>query len=67
MTDVAMASATRKKVLAMVAADRIAVAGSHLPFPGVGHVDAKGDAEMCLVRPALLQPNVELGARLRGE
>ncbi|MDE2297946.1 MAG: GMC family oxidoreductase [Burkholderiales bacterium] len=23
-------------------------------------VDAKGDAEMCLVRPALLQPNVEL-------
>lgn len=23
-------------------------------------IDAKGDAEMCLVRPALLQPNVEL-------
>ncbi len=23
-------------------------------------VDAKGDAEMCLIRPALLQPNVEL-------
>lgn len=42
--DSAMASATRKKVLAMVAADKIAVAGSHLPFPGVGHVDVKGEA-----------------------
>ncbi len=42
--DGAMASATRKKVLAMLAADKIAVAGSHLPFPGVGHVDARGDA-----------------------
>lgn len=42
--DGAMASATRKKVLAMLAADIIAVAGSHLPFPGVGYVDVKGDA-----------------------
>jgi len=42
--DAAMAAATRKKVLAMLAADKIAVAGSHLPFPGVGHVDARGDA-----------------------
>ena len=42
--DGATASATRKKVLAMLAADKIAVAGSHLPFPGVGHVDARGDA-----------------------
>ena len=42
--DGAAASATRKKVLAMLAADKIAIAGSHLPFPGVGHVEAKGDA-----------------------
>lgn len=42
--DGAMAVETRKKVLAMLAADKIAVAGSHLPFPGVGHVDARGDA-----------------------
>jgi glyoxylase-like metal-dependent hydrolase (beta-lactamase superfamily II) len=42
--DGAMAAETRKKVLAMLAADKIAVAGSHLPFPGVGHVDARGDA-----------------------
>jgi glyoxylase-like metal-dependent hydrolase (beta-lactamase superfamily II) len=43
-TDAAAAAATRKKMLAMVATDKIAVAGSHLPFPGVGHVDVKGDA-----------------------
>ena len=39
-----MAVATRKRVLAMLAADKIAVAGSHLPFPGIGHVDARGNA-----------------------
>lgn len=42
--DPAVAVTTRKRVLAMLAADKIAVAGSHLAFPGVGHVDAKGDA-----------------------
>lgn len=42
--DGAAAVVTRKKVLAMAAADKIAIAGSHLPFPGVGHVDARGDA-----------------------
>jgi len=30
-------------------------------------VDAKGDAEMCLVRPALLQPNVELRSEVMVE
>jgi choline dehydrogenase-like flavoprotein len=30
-------------------------------------IDAKGDAEMCLVRPALLQPNVELRTDTRVE
>ena len=29
---------------ALVTADRIAVAGTHLPFPGIGHVEARGDA-----------------------
>ena len=43
-SDGALAATTRKGILAMLAADKIAVAGSHLPFPGVGHVDAKGDA-----------------------
>lgn len=40
-TDSVIAAATRKKILAMLAADKIAVAGSHLPFPGVGHVEVK--------------------------
>jgi glyoxylase-like metal-dependent hydrolase (beta-lactamase superfamily II) len=42
--DGAMAAATRKKVLTMLATDKIAVAGSHMPFPGVGHVEKRGDA-----------------------
>lgn len=37
-TDPAQAAATRKRTLDMVAADRIAVAGMHLDFPGFGHV-----------------------------
>ena len=37
-------AATRRKVLDMAAADRIAVLGYHFPFPGVGHVKRDGDA-----------------------
>ncbi|MCC1491067.1 MBL fold metallo-hydrolase [Cognatishimia sp. F0-27] len=36
--------ASRKRLLDMAAADRIAVLGYHFPFPGVGHVMAEGDA-----------------------
>jgi glyoxylase-like metal-dependent hydrolase (beta-lactamase superfamily II) len=43
-TDAALAVETRKRVLAMLAADKIAVTGSHLPFPSAGHIDVKGDA-----------------------
>lgn len=35
---------TRKKVLDMAAADKMLIAGSHLPFPGFGHVSREGDA-----------------------
>ena len=38
------AVATRRRLLDMAAADRIAIAGYHLPFPGVGHVIKRGDA-----------------------
>jgi glyoxylase-like metal-dependent hydrolase (beta-lactamase superfamily II) len=38
------AIATRKRMLDMAAADRLLVAGMHLPFPGVGHVVREGDA-----------------------
>ncbi len=34
-----MAIATRKRILDMVAVDRIAVAGFHMPFPSVGFVE----------------------------
>jgi glyoxylase-like metal-dependent hydrolase (beta-lactamase superfamily II) len=32
------AIATRKRVLDLVAAERVMIAGAHLPFPGLGHV-----------------------------
>ncbi|MEM9840969.1 MAG: MBL fold metallo-hydrolase, partial [Pseudomonadota bacterium] len=37
------AAATRRRVLGMVAADRIPMTGYHLPFPAVGYVEARGD------------------------
>lgn len=37
-TDQAQAIETRKRVLDMVATDRIEIAGSHIPFPGIGQV-----------------------------
>jgi glyoxylase-like metal-dependent hydrolase (beta-lactamase superfamily II) len=37
--DGAQAAVTRKAIFDMVSADRIAVAATHLPFPGVGHVE----------------------------
>ena len=33
------AAATRKRILDMVATDRLFVAGYHMPFPGVGIVE----------------------------
>jgi glyoxylase-like metal-dependent hydrolase (beta-lactamase superfamily II) len=43
-TDQDLAIATRKKVFDMAAADTLAVAGAHLPFPGIGHVVNSGSA-----------------------
>jgi glyoxylase-like metal-dependent hydrolase (beta-lactamase superfamily II) len=34
------AVATRKRILDMVATDRLLVAGFHMPFPGLGHVES---------------------------
>ncbi|OEU73855.1 MAG: hypothetical protein BA874_09575 [Desulfuromonadales bacterium C00003068] len=45
--------ATRKKLLDITAADRMAVLSYHFPFPGVGHVVAAGDAYRFI--PALWQ------------
>jgi glyoxylase-like metal-dependent hydrolase (beta-lactamase superfamily II) len=43
-TDAAAAAATRARILDMVATDRIAILGSHLPFPGHGYVVRDGQA-----------------------
>lgn len=40
--DKAAAAETRKKVLGMVAADRIPLIGYHMPFPGMGYVTEEG-------------------------
>lgn len=37
--DKARAVATRKRILDMAATDKLFVAGFHMPFPGVGHVE----------------------------
>ncbi|PWJ21182.1 MBL fold metallo-hydrolase [Jannaschia seohaensis] len=37
------AAATRRRVLGMVAAERIPMLGYHMPFPAMGYVEANGD------------------------
>ncbi|MEO0487533.1 MAG: MBL fold metallo-hydrolase [Pseudomonadota bacterium] len=41
--DKAAAAATRRRVLGMLAADRIPMVGYHMPFPAAGYVEARGD------------------------
>ncbi|MCB1343212.1 MAG: MBL fold metallo-hydrolase [Pseudooceanicola sp.] len=41
--DKEMASETRKRILAMLAADTIPMIGYHMPFPGLGYVETAGD------------------------
>ncbi len=41
--DKAAAAASRRKVLGMVAADRIPIIGYHLPFPALGYVETRGN------------------------
>lgn len=38
------AAKTRLKAFDMAVADRLPIAGMHIPFPGFGHVDKSGDA-----------------------
>lgn len=40
--DPAQAIATRKRVLDMAATDRLRIAGMHLHFPGIGHIERRG-------------------------
>lgn len=41
--DKAAAAATRRKILGMLAADRVPLIGYHMPFPGMGYVETRGD------------------------
>ena len=41
--DKAAAAATRRAVFGQIAADRIPFIGYHMPFPGLGYVEAAGD------------------------
>ncbi|WP_281859344.1 MBL fold metallo-hydrolase [Litoreibacter halocynthiae] len=41
--DKAQAAESRRKVLGMLAADRVAMVGYHMPFPAMGYVATKGD------------------------
>lgn len=43
-TDPALAATTRAAFFDMAATDRLLVAGTHMPFPGVGHVARSGGA-----------------------
>jgi len=43
-TDQAAAIETRRRVFDQVAAERLMVAGMHLPFPGIGHLAREGGA-----------------------
>lgn len=50
-TDQAQAAQTRRRVFDMAAADRLLVAGMHLPFPGIGRVARRGDAYAYVAEP----------------
>jgi glyoxylase-like metal-dependent hydrolase (beta-lactamase superfamily II) len=41
--DKAAAAAQRRKVLGMLAADGVPMVGYHMPFPGLGYVETRGD------------------------
>jgi len=41
--DKAAAAATRKKIFDMASADRFALVGYHMPFPGMGFVETRGE------------------------
>ncbi|MGL4320091.1 MAG: MBL fold metallo-hydrolase, partial [Paracoccaceae bacterium] len=41
--DKAAAAATRRAVFGMLAADKVPFIGYHMPFPGMGYVEARND------------------------
>lgn len=41
--DKAAAAATRRRILGMLASDKVPMVGYHMPFPGLGFVETRGD------------------------
>ncbi|MFQ1702515.1 MBL fold metallo-hydrolase [Loktanella agnita] len=41
--DKTMAAETRRRILGMAAADRVPLIGYHMPFPGMGFIETRGD------------------------
>ena len=41
--DKAQAAVTRRRVLGMLATDRVPMIGYHMPFPAMGFVETRGD------------------------
>lgn len=50
-TDPALAAETRKKMFDRASADRMAVAGMHVDFPGIGYVERAGDTFRHVLAP----------------
>lgn len=50
-TDSAPGAVTRRRVLDIAVADKMLVSGTHMPFPGFGHVDRRGEAYGPALRP----------------
>jgi hypothetical protein len=50
-TDQDQAAKTRRRVFDMAAADRLLVAGMHLPFPGLGRVARRDQAYAYVPEP----------------
>ncbi|WP_137176310.1 MBL fold metallo-hydrolase [Roseomonas sp. AR75] len=49
--DPAIAAATRRRVLDMAATDRLQVLGYHFPWPGLGHVERRGQGFAFVASP----------------
>ena len=61
--DPPQAIATRKKVMDMVSTDRVTIAGTHIGFPGVGHVAKAGSGYAFVPVPWNGEPLAELSCR----
>ena len=53
-TDADVAVTTRRNLFEMAASDRVRVMAYHFPWPGIGHIDRRGDAYHWVAEPVVL-------------